>query len=387
MSKNENESDIIDGEVVESDTPEDESPPTEQRSWWWPAVAALTAILLFVFAICVLVRSDNRSSPSTQDTGPTAVAQNTACDGFTVQLDPNYSNNIFSQGLSPNAEKMRQEVAQGTKQDPRIFQVYYNASPLGKANPINDVTEIAPLKNGSCFTPDGVDAYNKWIVLWDVAKLTFDNLPASGVNTGAVANGQAFTQNGAIPAGTGVRVTYYDAASNTIGEHWVRLECGNVVTPGTPIPSVPSIPPGTTPPTTETTLPPPPTTETTPPTTETTPPPPTTETTPAPKDPSLDPYPRGNAPQGGGPNDQPGPGPSNIPTQPPSTPRTNPPRPVATSAPGTPAPTQVSTPVTAPPPEPGVNGNGTGTTTVPHTDESGGVTTSVVQTATVPKPQ
>ncbi|UTX51527.1 hypothetical protein KI440_01045 [Candidatus Saccharibacteria bacterium TM7i] len=65
-----------------------------------------------------------------------------------------------------------------------------------------------------------------------------------------------------------------------------------------------------------------------------------------PKDPSQDPYQQGNAPDGGGQNNDPGPGAPTTPTQPPSTPRENPPPPVA------PPPAAKPDPTPPPAPEP-----------------------------------
>jgi hypothetical protein len=76
------------------------------------------------------------------------------------------------------------------------------------------------------------------------------------------------------------------------------------------------------------------------------PPPPKGELTP--KDPSQDPWPRGNAPVAGGPNADPGPGPYVPPEemeQPPATPRVNPPPPVS------PPPNVHEDPAPAPRPE------------------------------------
>lgn len=94
-------------------------------------------------------------------------------------------------------------------------------------------------------------------------------------------------------------------------------------------------------------LPPPPPPPTTPPTNPPPPPPPTNE----PKDPSEDPYPRGNAPVGGGPNADPGPGtyiPPQQMQQPPSQPRVDPPPPAPQPAPAPPTVTPSPAPATPP---------------------------------------
>lgn len=102
--------------------------------------------------------------------------------------------------------------------------------------------------------------------------------------------------------------------------------------PGRSVPPAPSNPPGTVPPTT---VPP-----TTPPTTPPTVPP----TTGNPKSPEQDPYPRGNAPQGGGPNATPGPGVQKPYTPPPATPYVPPAPPVHTPPPAPPTVTQQPAP-------------------------------------------
>lgn len=93
--------------------------------------------------------------------------------------------------------------------------------------------------------------------------------------------------------------------------------------------------------------PPPPPPPTTPPTNPPPPPPPTNE----PKDPAEDPYPRGNAPIGGGPNADPGPGtyiPPQEMEQPPAAPRVDPPPPAPEPAPAPPTVTPSPAPATPP---------------------------------------
>lgn len=167
---------------------------------------------------------------STSASPTTTAAPADPCPGsYVVKLDANAGANLFSQGLSPDSETMRQQVLDGAKTDPRVLQVYYNASPLGQASPIQATTDIAPITDGACFTPAGKAAYDQWVVLWKVTKLSGDTLPEQGTNTGAEPGGSAFQETGLIPAGTGMKVVYVDANGNEIGSHKVRLECGNVV--------------------------------------------------------------------------------------------------------------------------------------------------------------
>lgn len=104
--------------------------------------------------------------------------------------------------------------------------------------------------------------------------------------------------------------------------------------PARDVPPPPSNPPGTVPPPSSpppSSPPPPP-----PPVITTTPPPPP----PPGKLPTVDPYPRGNAPQGGGQNATPGPGVAQPYTPPPATPYTPPPAPAYTPPPAPPVITQ-----------------------------------------------
>lgn len=147
-----------------------------------------------------------------------------------MTLDGNAGASLFSQGLSPKSEEAKQQVLHVAQQDPRVLQTYYNASPLGQQAAIQNATDIAPIANGGCYTAAGKTAYDQWSVLWKLTKVTTADLPATGTNTGAEPNGPAFQETGAIPDGHGYLVQYVDANGNVIGEHWVRQECGNVVT-------------------------------------------------------------------------------------------------------------------------------------------------------------
>lgn len=184
------------------------------------------------------------SGAMVRGSSPSPSALPASCpEGFRVKLDPNKGAKLISKGVSPKNETMRKEVAQKAKEDPRVFFVYLQASPLASKYKFRDSMAIAPTKNGMCYKPAGIAAYKEWSVLWSVALLQDKPLPANGTNTGAKPKGTSFQQHGTIPKGKGVWVTYRDANGRVVGGHWVRRECGNVVTPG-PIAGIPGKPPG-----------------------------------------------------------------------------------------------------------------------------------------------
>lgn len=274
---------------------------------------------------------------STAASSSSASAEDCA-DGFGVKLQPNNGGDLVDGGLAPQTQEGKDKVAKIAKEDPRVLQVYYNASPLGNpllgGVPITDAREIAPIENGTCYTEKGRSTYAEWLVVWKLTKVSNDKLPTTGVNTGAVPNGAAFQSEGAIPAGTAYMVVYFDATGKEIGRHWIRIECGNPVSP-TPFPGIggppPGAPPIVTPPPTGTGGPPPPSLDH--------------------KIPSLGSGPRGNAPTGSGHNATPGPG-AQIPHTPnPTTPYTPSPAPQPTPVPPNQGgPTPHPTPRPTPPP-------------------------------------
>lgn len=376
---------------VESDSQDEQEPKQHSNKTVGLILGSIGLLVLGAWGTAAIVTSNDsgNSSSSSASSSTEVTAKASDCpvisgQSWPLNYDPSRNGDVVEGGVhSP------EDIKNAAKVDPKVL-VGYGQQFLPATFPAGTDYHKFVDQSGKCLNLDGVVAFKQLEAYENQSSVVKGQADSSWVNTGMGAGGIV---SNATPGITGnMNAWIYTTPDN---RKVVILErCGN---PAEQVPSYPKAPPTGTavppppvttvppPPPTTGTPPPPPTTETPPPPTTTTPPPP--PPTLVPKDPSVDPYPRGNAPQGGGPNDQPGPGPSNIPTQPPATPRTNPPRPVATSVPGTPAPTRVSTPVTAPPPEPGVNGNGTGTTTIPHTDPTGGVTTSVVITTAVPKPQ
>jgi|GEM_PF-4546363 len=223
----------------------------------------------------------SQGPPPTTTSSVAAVSD--CVDEFVVKLDANVGGSLFSEGISPKSEDAKREILAKAKEDPRVLQVYYNASPRGqKTGTIQKAEDIAPLQNGACYTEQGRKWYASWAADWELVEIRNDTLPAYGTNTGAVPNGQAFQSQGAIPAGTAYLIVQYDATGKEIGRYWIRIECGNPVGK-TPFPGIGGPPPGAPP---IVTVPPtggPPPTE--PPPTE---PPPVITTTPPPPPPIDD---------------------------------------------------------------------------------------------------
>lgn len=185
-----------------------------------------------------------KASDACKAAASTTTTASNCVDGFVVKLDANAGGNLFSQGISPKSEDAKREILAKAKEDPRVLQVYYNASPRGqKTGVIQKTEDIAPLQNGACYTEQGRKWYASWAADWELVEVRNDRLPANGTNTGAVPNGQAFQSQGAIPAGTAFLVVYYDATGKEISRHWIRIECGNPVDE-TPFPGIGGPPPG-----------------------------------------------------------------------------------------------------------------------------------------------
>lgn len=156
----------------------------------------------------------------------TTTAPNPAsCGGFVVKLDPNKDGNLISGGLSDEPVKARQEVLDKAKQDPRILLVYFNASPLATREVVKSEAEIAPLKDGQCYTDNGKRLYNDWAKVWTGAMITATEIPAvTGINTGATPGGAAFQQEGILPGGKGYRIQY---PGQEHANHDVAEACAN----------------------------------------------------------------------------------------------------------------------------------------------------------------
>lgn len=331
----------------------------KRQTWRTWVAAAVVLIVTGVVAILLTkpwsggdkkkaLTMDPPSATSNTSTGATEPPTVSDPDNgiFIVKLDPNAGYNLFSQGLVPDNEEMRQQVLTAAAQDPRILKVYYNASPLGAVSPIVAETDIAPLEDGAEYTELGKQAYKEWAVLWKVAKLSDTTISGVGTNTGANPGGVAFQETGILPTGSGVLVEYVDANGNVVVTVVAADYCGNMMTPGT-FPGIVSQPPGsiTAPPPSEQ-PPPPPGTEEPPPGTPppgTTPPGTTSTPPPSPgKEPAQDPQGQGNNKPGGGGT---APSPANTPDPPAQ------PEPTATYQPP-PPPAPKPTPRPTPPPAP-----------------------------------
>jgi len=363
----------------------------------WTMVSVIGAVITVVAAILLAYNLGKDDDSSTPASAPVAASASECVNGYPLDYDPNATGNVVEKKANSNyAVENPDDILANAKKNPKVL-AGYGTLFLPAVFPDSTKWQSLVNQSGKCLSADGVKAYVQLEAYvrqsdWHVGQAAPDM-----VNTGMGAPGIV---SNAAPGITGDLKAVIFVTPD--GRKVVILErCGN------PAEYKPSYPPVSPPPPTETpsceqtgTCAPPPCTVncTPPPCTVNCGPPPCMENCGPPpcppnqngvcvqpKDPAVDPYPQGNAPQGGGPNDQPGPGdyrpPESMP-QPPSTPRVNPPPPVVT---GPSAPTHVTAPVTAPPPEPGVNGtgNGAGSATVTHPDGS----TATVNTGTVAPPK
>lgn len=165
-------------------------------------------------------------------------------DRFVTKLDENQKNKVLSSGVqAPTSEEMRQELLTFNSQDPRGLHLYYNASPLGVASPINETSSLfegGEIKSGVCFTEEAMQKYQEWSVLWKASRIeAVPSMPAGWGNTG-VSNGTP--TSGPAPSGNteGWVVIFVDATGKEIGTHGVMKRCGNPVTPAPVVPAGPT---------------------------------------------------------------------------------------------------------------------------------------------------
>jgi hypothetical protein len=182
-----------------------------------------------------------KSSNHKVDFGPQRKADQCVA-GFNVKLDKNNGNKLVSKGIdTAHPHHAVKQILKYAKHDPRILQVYWNASPLGKKHPVKDAKSLT--KNG-CYTAHARDLYNQLLAEYKTATVKKSSV-TYGRNTGAYPNGNAFQESaGAITGDTrAVRIKF----SN--GDVIYALHrCGNVVTKTkAPIPSV-TVKPKPTPP-------------------------------------------------------------------------------------------------------------------------------------------
>lgn len=289
----------------------------------------------------------NGTSETTTSAVPTVAATSEDCkEGWPLTYDPNKDLNVMSDGVD-NAK----EDIEAIKSDPR--NLAYRAHNLEFWDNPNNWKPLTT-NDGKCISREGEMLFAKVEGGLTAKGVTVDEnalAPASYYNTGMNADGPLVNPTPGITGDRSAIVYTLEDGTKVI----VLKRCANLALPAppkhyhkTPIPG--STPPpgkGGPPPVTQ---PPgkPPVTQ--PPGTTQPPPPPP----PAPKAPQQDPYPRGNAPIGGGPNANPGPGVQQPYMPPPAAPYTPPPPPppvVVPPAQGGPAP--IETPRYTPPPETG----------------------------------
>lgn len=268
---------------------------------------------------------------------------------------------------STHAVETHADVVRGLKENPRFLAAFANRLSSSLWPNGSDWKPLASTDN-KCLSDKGVEVLGKVLTIFEFQLENVDESALADrnlVNMGMT--GEGLVSN-SVPGIDGDRSAIVYRFENG-AEVTVLKRCANLPTKAPVHPNVPPtrfnpapapkpVPPA----------PKPTTTTTVPPTTTTTVPPPPPVTV-VPKVPEEDPYPQGNAPQGGGPNVDPGPGPYVPPAEmerPPETPRTNPPPP----PPPAPAPSvpdePVSTPtpttlVTIPPVEPGAGSGDPGT--------------------------
>lgn len=145
------------------------------------------------------------------------------CKTFKVKLDANRGNRVMGYGLRGTPEQARAKILRVARQDPRIFQLYWNSSPLGKKQP---VASASSLVKGGCYTTQAQEMYFKWSGAFLAAKVKRSAAPSYGTNTGAYPGGRAFTETGPISGNrAGYKFTYGNG-----DKIWVMHRCGNVVT-------------------------------------------------------------------------------------------------------------------------------------------------------------
>lgn len=245
-------------------------------------------------------------------------------DGTPLKYDPNQGLNVKTGGVKNSKEDL-----EAIKEDPR--NLAYRGHNLKLWEDANNWKPLTT-NEGKCLSKDGEILYAKVEGALTASTTKVDEnaiAPAGYYNTGMNQNGPVVNPTPGITGNLDAIIYTLPDGTKVI----VLKRCANLALPSAPpqytkveVPG--STPPGEKPPTTV------------PPTNPPTNPPTTTPPGPSPKVPSQDPYPRGNAPQGGGQNATPGPGVQQPYTPPPAAPYTPPPPPAYTPPPAPPVVTQ-----------------------------------------------
>jgi len=327
--------------------------PTKLAKFSLAWMTALVAIILVLGGFNWVFTVDNDDSPSasaidstpavteTPDATPTETESAASVDcpaGFAQQDITDQELNRFIKGGidAETPAKSRNKFLEAVRHDASSLLFYARTFGL-KDLPSETETLSA---DGTCLSEAGQQVHHDLAVLMKASGVQFGDAPSNAYNSGV--NNEGLPVIDTAPGISGekkaLKVKLPDGSMVII-----LVRCGNPVFPSPPQ----GVPPGPTdnPECTHNCHPQPPCTHNCNPTPNC---PPGWYGTPPnclqPKDPSQDPGPQGNAPQGGGHNDTNGPGSPNPSPTFPSTPHTNPPAP-------SPTPTQPSTP--PPPPATG----------------------------------
>jgi hypothetical protein len=317
--------------------------------------AAIVALVAFVLiAASLMPRVDGTSAQATVTVKDSSSTESTPTPSPTDECTPEFiQKSVSHEGNKVDAD-FAQAYAKATAnagnlseaqsdvllakagQDAQVLAIWTSAFGL-----YEDPNDWKDLVDGNCLSKEGekLHAQFEGVLTAKGTVITEANAPSNGVNSGVHGDTYGVSSSAGIHGDLrSVKVTLHDGTSV-----YILIRCGNVVHPSNP--GLPEVP-----------------TDNPPPPKKVCPPDMPLGTWPVCKDvPTRDPAPRGNAPIGGGPNENPGPGTYIPPTQmeqPPTTPRVNPaspaPEPPAPQPPtsNNPKPKPVPTKDPAPPPPP-----------------------------------
>jgi len=307
--------------------------------WRWPTIAtsgSATLVLLVSLVVGGLGYQAPKSSPEPSPTpSPTASASSapTTCAPEFKQVAGNNANNRIDADFDTKYAKatvnannlsaaQKQLLIENSANNAQRLAIWSNAFGL-----YDDPNNWQPLVAGNCLSNEGQALFNQMKGALNAVGTTVkeDNAPKDGYNSG-INNGTYGVDGSQGISGNrkAIKITLPDGTVV-----WILVRCGNVVHQAPP-PNIPKVP-----------------TDQCPPGTVGTP-----GNCLASKDPSQDPAQNGNAGNGGGVNQDPGPGTyqPTKPADPPAAPRVNPAPPTVQKTP----PPQVNT-SPSPTPQPTVN--------------------------------
>ncbi|NTW62158.1 hypothetical protein HGB25_01970, partial [Candidatus Saccharibacteria bacterium] len=243
------DTDEEDGEDAPAGMTRTERAAAKRRRKVWTIVGGLFALAAVIAVVWVSVVSLSPKGPGKADAKNGAGASQVATQGasqdastsaptaaeevadFVIAMPKRDGHRLNADGVKvhDDAKAFRDQIAEQAMHDPLTLQVYYNFSPLGEADPIQnpaDLCKDGKIQDGNVYSEEGKRRYAEWLTLWKVADIaSVREITFQAGNTGV--SGNTVTQSGGVSGNNkaGYDIKYKDAQGNNVGEHSALERC------------------------------------------------------------------------------------------------------------------------------------------------------------------